>query len=86
LTKSLEDKFTKIPQEKQEFVNKVLEGKSHEERLSLLDWFIWEYTKPADFSTKPKDDGSDHKWVSKYEEAKKAWDIKGLIANAPVIE
>gem|GEM_PF-4957416 len=70
LNKNLEDKMSKIPEEKKEFITKVLSGKDHEEQLSLLDGFILDYSKPTDFKVKPKDDGTEAKDTSKEEEAK----------------
>jgi len=70
LNKNLEEKLSKIPEEKKEFVAKVLSGKEHEDQLSLLDSFIDDYTKPTDFKAKPKDDGTEAKDTSKEQEAK----------------
>jgi len=84
LTKSLEEKLSKIPEEKQEFVKKVLDWKAHDDQLTLLDWFIEDYST-KDFKSKPKDDWADPKDTSKYDEARKTWDLQWIIANAPVI-
>ena len=85
LQKNLEEKLGKIPEEKQEFINKVLGDKAHEEKLELLDWFIQEYAniKPKDFDNKPKDEGGDPDDTSEYQKAKESWDLWWVIANAP---
>lgn len=87
LNKSLEEKIAKIPEEKQEFVKKVIGDKDHEAQLELLDGFIADYsTHTKDFKASPKNDGIDPKDTSKLEEAKAKKDIVGMISNAPVIE
>jgi len=86
LAKQLDEKITQIPEEKKEFVNKLLSWKSSEEQLELMDGFISEFWKPKDFKAVPKDWG---KWVNsdttKFEEAKKSGNISDMIANAPRI-
>jgi DNA repair exonuclease SbcCD ATPase subunit len=87
LNKSLEEKIGKIPEEKQEFVKKVIGDKDHEAQLELLDGFIADYsTQNKDFKAKPADDGIAPKDTSKLDEAKANKDIVGMITNAPVIE
>lgn len=84
MSKNLEDKFWKIPEEKQEFVKKLLGDKPHEEQLELLDGFISDYTKP-DFKAKPADEWKEVKDTSEYEKAKQSGDRLGMLKNAPVI-
>lgn len=87
LNKSLEEKIAKIPEEKQDFVKKLIGDREHEAQLELLDGFIEDYsTQKKDFKPNPKDDGVDPKDTSKLEEAKAKKDIVGMITNAPVIE
>jgi len=85
LTKNLDDKMSKIPEERQEFVKKVLDWKSNDEQLSLLDGFIENYSK-GDFKAKPKDEWEDPKNTTEFDKAKKDWDTRWLIANAPVMQ
>jgi len=85
LNKSLEEKLSLIPEEKRDFVSKVLWDKAHEEKLELLDWFVADYSK-KDFSSKPKDEWSDPQNTSEYDKALKEWNVSSMIANAPVIK
>ena len=85
LTKTLEEKLSKIPEEKQEFIKKVLDGKSHDDQVSLLDWFIEDYSV-KDFKAKPNKEWNDPDNKTEYEKAKSEWNISGMITNAPVIE
>lgn len=85
-TKTLEEKVGKIPEEKRDFVNKVLWDKTLEEKLELLDWFIEDYSK-KDFSNKPWGQWKDPSEAeTKLDEAKKKWDIRWVIANAKVVQ
>ena len=87
LNKQLEDKLSKIPEDRLEFVNKVLDWKDHESKVELLDWFITDYTSDKWFNNKPaKEWGSVNKDTTDYQKAKEEWDISSLIANAKVVE
>jgi len=88
LTKQLETKLEAIPEEKREFVTKVIDWKDYESKIELLDWFHKEYNpENKDFNNKPKW-WSD--WVSndttEYQKAKESWDVMSIIANAPAAE
>lgn len=85
LWKELSAKLEQIPEDKREFVGQAIDGKTHEEKLWLLDVFIKDYTSP-DFKAKPKEEWKDPKDTSKYEEAKKKWDVLWMIANAPEVK
>jgi hypothetical protein len=78
--------MTKIPEEKREFINKVLTDKTHEDKLDILDWFIADYSKPADFSNEAKGWDKEHKDTSEYDKAKESGSVIGLIWNAKIIE
>lgn len=84
-TKTLESAMAKIPDEKKEFVNKALAGKSVTEQLELAEWFAVEYGKP-DYTINPKWTPNNAPQSSAYEQAKEKNDIRGMIKNAPVIE
>ena len=85
LNKSLEEKLALIPEEKRDFVSKVLWDKAHEEKLELLDGFVADYSK-KDFSSKPKEDWEGTPNTSDYDKALKEWNVSSIIANAPVIK
>lgn len=80
VTKNLKDKLSKIPEEKKEFVQKALNGKSLDEQSELLDWFANEY---KDFKSSPSDQGKSPNNTSEYEKAKEAWDLVGMAIYAP---
>jgi chromosome segregation ATPase len=85
LTKNLDEKMSKIPDEKKEFIKKVLDWKPHDEQLTLLDGFIEDYSNP-DFKAKPKNEWEEIKNTTEYEKAKKEGNVMGLIKNAPEIK
>ena len=85
IKKWLDEKLAKIPDDKKDFVNKALAGRSAEEQMELADWFVAEYSKP-DFKAGPWAGWDDpQKKPSEFEKAKTAWDIEWMIANAPSI-
>lgn len=83
VTKNLTDKLALIPEEKQEFVKKVLDGKSLVEQLDLVEWFVGEY---KDFKSSPTDKWGNPNDTSEYEKAKEAWDLVKMAIYAPKTE
>ena len=69
MTKTLDEKFQKIPEEKQEFVKKILTDKSFEDQSELLDGFVQDYN--VDFKAKPKQEGEEIPDTSELDKAKK---------------
>jgi len=62
LQSQLDSKLASIPDDKKEFVNKVIDWKDFESKVELLDWFAKEYEKPW-FSGWAPDWKKDVSWV-----------------------
>lgn len=86
LNSQLELQLAKIPEDKQEFVNKVIDWKDYESKIELLNWFNKEYNpENKDFSNKVKGGEWVDKDTTEFQKAKENWDVSWLIANAPVL-
>ena len=79
LQSQLDNKLSSIPEDKKEFVSKVIDWKDFESKVELLDWFVKEYSKPS-FSWNAPDKWKDVSWV---ETAPK--NMTEAISKAPVI-
>ncbi len=87
-TSIMEEKISKkmeaFPEEKREFIWKLVEWKSFDERFDILDWLTKELWS-TDFGWKPKTWWDAPEKTSEYEKAKAEWDLDAMLKYAPVI-
>ena len=82
LDSQVEAEFAKIPEAKKDFAKKLIEWKSHNDKLEIVKEFastFWNYDANPKWS---KIANTDLSW---FEQAKSNNDIRWMIANAPVI-
>jgi len=84
MEKQLETKIDEFPEEKKEFIKKLIEWKEHESQLELLEWFKKEFGGDS-FWWIPKTEWEPPKNNTEFDEAKKKWDISSMLSNAPVL-
>ncbi len=87
ITKQLTDKLEALPEDKRDFVSKVIDWKDYDTKVELLDWFYKEYNpENEDFNNKPKGWDGVKTSTTEYQKAKESWDVWWLIANAASVE